>query len=217
MLSCILFICNTHFPRAFCVLGAQEYNFSLNPHHTWEGGFLWSTGKGTSSGQWDEVAKVTQQVSGCWHSHSAQILMLPSQPLFSLVWASLTSSLILRTVKTVIISYFWWAPRGCLRTTLISPCFACSVMPGVGNGRFLPKFCRRGKVQGCGRWRGLLVPTKTPHEGKKHILQVKTLQLGLKLTPTIYITVFLFNQCSATRISYIQSSERAIKMLIKNS
>lgn len=54
-------------------------------------------------------------------------------------------------------------------------------------------------------------------EGEAHLHRQKALLPGLKLTPPTYITVSLFNQCSATRISYIQSSERAIKMLIKNS
>lgn len=53
--------------------------------------------------------------------------------------------------------------------------------------------------------------------GEAHLHRQKALLPGLKLTPPTYITVSLFNQCSATRISYIQSSERAIKMLIKNS
>lgn len=75
------------------------------------------------------------------------------------------------------------------------------------------------QLWGCGKGGGtVFAETLTGvGGGEAHLHRQKALLPGLKLTPPTYITVSLFNQCSATRISYIQSSERAIKMLIKNS
>lgn len=75
------------------------------------------------------------------------------------------------------------------------------------------------QLWGCGKGGGTVFAETLPGVGggEAHLHRQKALLPGLKLTPPTYITVSLFNQCSATRISYIQSSERAIKMLIKNS
>lgn len=179
-----------------------------------KGELFWSTGKWKNSGQWDDVRRITQQVNDSRDSHSA----LPTgSPPTGLRGSNVF--LTLRTLETIITSYFWWAKKGCFRAALIpppTPCFACSTTPETENGRFLPKSWWRSKGQVCGRRRGAYLQSLLLR-GKKAHLMVKTLLLGLKLTPTTYITVFLFNQCSATRISYIQSSERAIKKLIKNS
>lgn len=114
-----------------------------------------------------------------------------------------------------LISYFWRAKRF-LQAFNGSP--ACCSVSEAENLRFLRSPGGEAVVGLCvGREGVQSLQRLLQSEGGAHLHRQKALLPGLKLTPPTYITVSLFNQCSATRISYIQSSERAIKMLIKNS
>lgn len=111
--------------------------------------------------------------------------------------------------------------RGCFRPSTV-PLLAV-LCQKLKNSRFFPSPGGEAVVGLCVGNKGgvgggtVFAETLTGVEGEAHLHRKRALLPGLKLTSPTYITVSLFNQCSATRISYIQSSERAIKMLIKNS